>query len=98
MNKVTISVDDKFTKRYPKDFCARVTITLNDGSKLTHEVSNYPGMPSHPFSWKDSVDKFDLLTEGNISHSLSTDLKQIVKELENHSTKDLFAILSKVGK
>ncbi|OYR20902.1 MmgE/PrpD family protein [Brucella thiophenivorans] len=97
LNRVTISVDDDFTKRYPKDFCARVNITLNDGSKVTHEVSNYPGMPSHPFTWQDSVDKFDMLTEGNISSSLSTDVKQIVKELENHTTKDLFAILSKVG-
>lgn len=96
LKKVTVAVDDEFTKRYPKNFYARVTIFLDDGSKLVHEVSNYPGMPSHPFTWQDSADKFDMLTEGNISSSLATDLKQIVKELENHSTRDLFNILSKI--
>lgn len=98
LSKVSIAVDNEFTRRYPKDFCARVTITLNNGSKVTHEVSNYPGMPSHPFTWQDSVDKFDILTEGNISVPLATDLKQFVKELESHSTKDLFTILSNIGK
>lgn len=96
LKKVSVSVNDEFTKRYPKDFCARVTVTLSDASQLTHEVSNYPGMPSHPFSWQDSVDKFDMLTEGKISPSLATDLQQLVKELENHATRDLFKILNKL--
>lgn len=96
MNKVTIKADADFTKRYPKDFCARITITQANGQTTTHEVSNYPGMPSRPFTWDDSVAKFDQLTKGYIAPDLAEKLKAVVKDIENHTTKDLFDILSAI--
>lgn len=96
LKKVCIKVDQDFTKRYPKDFCARIIIKLNNGDSISHEVSKYPGMPSDPFTWEDAVDKFDKLTEGYIDQNLAKDLKNLVKEIESHNTNDLMSILNKI--
>ncbi|WP_392561471.1 MmgE/PrpD family protein [Orbus sturtevantii] len=96
LKKVVVKVDDNFTKRYPAEFCSRITIRLTDGSSQTHEINSYPGMPSHPFTWDDSVDKFDRITKGFIEPALATDLKALVKEIYLHNTADLFKILSAI--
>lgn len=96
LKKVVVKADDEYTKRYPVEFCARITIKMVDGSTMTHEVSSYPGMPSHPFTWDDSVDKFDRITKGYIDPALATDLKALVKDIQSHSTTDLFNILSAI--
>jgi len=96
MNTVTIKANKEFTERYPKDFCAKITITTKDKQTFTHEVSNYPGMPSRPFTWDDVVDKFDRLTEGYIDKDTSSKLKALVKDIENHTTKELVDILSSI--
>jgi len=97
LKKVQIQVDAEFTKRYPKDFCARIKITLHDGSSFSHEVSQYPGMPSDPFTWDDAVEKFDRLTAGYIDPKLAHDLKVLVKDIEHNNTSGLFQILNKIG-
>lgn len=96
LKKVQIKADDKFTKLYPKDFCSRITIRTTDGQTVSHEIKNYPGMPSNPFTWDDAVSKFDELTDGYIDKNLATDLKALVKEMESHSTADLFKILTAI--
>ncbi|MDM8214026.1 MmgE/PrpD family protein [Enterococcus hirae] len=97
MKKVTIKPDDEFTKRYPKDFCSRITITTTDGKSLTHEISSYPGMPSHPFTWEDAVDKFDRLTRDVLTPEQSAKIKMIVKDLEHHTTRELFSVLAQIS-
>lgn len=96
MNTVSIKANKEFTERYPKDFCARITITTKDNQTVTHEVSNYPGMPSRPFTWEDAVDKFDRLTDGYIDTNSAEKLKDLVKNIENHTTKELFDILANI--
>lgn len=96
LKKVRVEVDPEFTKRYPVDFCARIAVHFVDGTSIQHEVSKYPGMPSAPFSWDDSVQKFDLLTDGYIDRSLADELKTWVKSIESNHTDDLFNILSRV--
>lgn len=96
LKKVIVRPDDSFTHRYPKEFCARIIVTQKNGSQCEHEVSNYPGMPSRPFSWDDSVDKFDRLTKGFMPDGLSNDIKSLVKDIENHKTSDLMNLLAKV--
>lgn len=96
LKKVGIKADETFTKRYPTEFCARITITMNDGTTMQHEVKDYPGMPCHPFTWEDAVDKFDRITKGYISTDLSDKLKAVVKDLPNHTTQDLVDILTAI--
>jgi 2-methylcitrate dehydratase len=59
--KVSARPNASYTAQYPRRMPAKITVRLNDGTMLAHEVQDYPGMPSHPFTWNDAVDKFDRL-------------------------------------
>ena len=60
---------------------ARVVVKLKDGSSLTHEVQDYPGLSSRPFTWQNSVDKFDELVEGRVDPALAGAIKDAVNSL-----------------
>jgi 2-methylcitrate dehydratase len=47
---------------------SRVTVRLKDGAVRRHTVQGFPGLPSHPFTWQDAVDKFDHLVDGRLVH------------------------------
>lgn len=96
LKKVVVKANSDYTKRYPAEFCTKITIELNTGGELTHEVTFYPGMPSHPFTWNDCVEKFDKLTHGYIDSALANELKDLVKNIQDHTVTDLFEILSKI--
>jgi len=59
-------------------------------------VQDYPGMPSHPFTWDDEVGKFDQLVAGRIDTDLATQIKDAVCSLENIQVKDLMTLLARV--
>src|ERR1700741_2007548 len=51
-------------------------VRIKDGTTFEHEVQDYPGLPCHPFTWEDSVEKFDQLVTGRIDGYLSTVLNR----------------------
>ena len=69
---------------------------MENGTTFEHEVKDFPGLPSHPFTWKDSVEKFDRLVAGRIDGSLSEDIKDAVRSLESIQVKDLTKLLNHV--
>jgi len=75
---------------------AKITIRLKDGTTFSHVVQDYPGMPSHPFTWDDVVAKFDQLVAGRIDTDLATQIKDAVRSVENIQVKDLMALLARV--
>lgn len=77
-----------------KIFVHVLPITQMNGTVTTYEVSNYPGMPCWPFTWEESVDKFDCLTKGYINPVLAEKLTKVVKDIEIRSIKDLVDILT----
>lgn len=94
MQKVTVEANEEFTKRYPTEFCAKMTLTLEDGTSVTHEVKDYPGMPCRPFTWEDAVDKFDRMTTGYITSAQQTQIKDIVRTLETRQVRELMDVLN----
>jgi 2-methylcitrate dehydratase len=75
---------------------ARITVRLQDGTVIEHEVQDYPGLASHPFAWEDSVAKFDRLAAGRADESLSREIKDAVRSLESTQAKDLMQLLGRV--
>ena len=59
-------------------------------------MKDYPGLASHPFTWEDSVEKFDQLVTGRIDSSLSEDIKDAVRSLESIQVKNLTKLLNHV--
>jgi hypothetical protein len=54
---------------------AKIVVRLQDGTTYDHEVQDYPGLASYPFSWEDAVEKFEI--------------KEAVHALEGILVKDL---------
>jgi 2-methylcitrate dehydratase len=75
---------------------AKITIRLQDGNVIEHEVQDYPGLASHPFTWEDSVEKFDRLVAGRVGEGLSGEIKDAVRSLENIQVRDLTKLLGSV--
>jgi 2-methylcitrate dehydratase len=96
LQKVTVRPDAGFTARYPGDVPSRVTVRLNDGKSYSHEVKNYPGFPTWPFTWDEIVAKFDKLLAGRASDALATEIKAAVRSLETIQVKDLTKLLGDV--
>ena len=68
--KVSVKPDESFTARFPAEFPSRITVRLKNGQSFSHEVSNYPGFPTRPFSWEEISAKFDKLAAGHVGGQL----------------------------
>jgi 2-methylcitrate dehydratase len=96
LKKVSVRPDHVFTELYPAKMPAKITVRLQDGSVIEHEVQDFPGMPSDPFTWEDSVEKFDRLVAGRADESVSREIKDAVRSLESIRVKDLMQLLGRV--
>ena len=94
LKKVSIRPNDEFTAQYPRKMPARITIGLQDGTVIKHQVQDYPGLASHPFTWEESVKKFDTLAAGRVDAGLSREIKDAVLSLESIQVRDLVNLLS----
>jgi 2-methylcitrate dehydratase len=75
---------------------AKITVRLQDGKVIEHEVQDYPGLASHPFTWEDVVEKFDRLVAGRIDEGLSREIKDAVHSVEKIQVRDLMKLLGSV--
>ena len=96
LKKVSVRPDQDFTDQYPAKMPAKVTVRLQDGRVIEHEVRDFPGLASRPFTWEDSVEKFDRLAAGRFDEGLSREIKDAVRSLENILVADLMALLGRV--
>jgi 2-methylcitrate dehydratase len=96
LKKVSARPNAAYTAQYPRSMPAKITVRLNDGTMLEHEVQDYPGMPSRPFTWSDAVEKFDQLTADRIDGGLATEIKNAVRSLEQIEVSDLMALLAPI--
>jgi 2-methylcitrate dehydratase len=93
LKKVSVRPNREYTDEYPGKMPARITVRLQDGKVIEHEVQDYPGLASDPFTWKDSVEKFDRLVTGRVDEVLSGEIKDAVQSVENIQVKDLMKLL-----
>jgi 2-methylcitrate dehydratase len=97
LSKVSVRPNHEYTEQYPKKMPAKITVRLQDGKVIQHEVQDYPGLASDPFTWEDAVQKFDALVAGRIDNSLSGEIKNAVRSVENIRVRDLMSLLGHVG-
>jgi 2-methylcitrate dehydratase len=69
---------------------------MQDGKVIEHEVQDYPGLASDPFTWEDSVEKFDRLVAGRAGEGLCREIKDAVRSIENIQVRDLIKLLGDV--
>jgi len=95
--KVSVRPDKSLTASYPAQFLSRVTVQLKSGQSFSHEVSDYPGFPTRPFTWEEISAKFDKLVTGHVGAQLSRDIKDAVRSLEYIQVSDLTKLLRELN-
>jgi len=75
MKRINIKVDNELDKLYPQGVPTRITITLDDGSKISEELIYPKGHYKNPLTKEELNDKFLVLVEPL--------LKENAKELLN---------------
>src|SRR5271168_2084051 len=96
LKKVSVRPNHEYTELYPGKMPAKITVRLQDGKVIEHDVQDYPGLASHPFTWEDAVQKFDRLVAGHIDEGLSREIKDAVHSVENIQVRDLMKLLCTV--
>jgi 2-methylcitrate dehydratase len=96
LKKVSVRPDRDYTDLYPAKMPAKITVRLQDGTVIEHEVQDYPGLASRPFTWEESVEKFDRLVAGRADESVSREIKDAVRSIEGIQVKDLMQVLARV--
>jgi 2-methylcitrate dehydratase len=75
---------------------AKIVVRLQDGQIIEHEVQDYPGLASRPFTWEDVVQKFDALVAGRVDGGLSGEIKDAAQSVEDIQVRDLMKLLASV--
>jgi 2-methylcitrate dehydratase len=96
LKKVSVRPNHEYTDQYPKKMPAKIRIKLKDGKTIDHEVQDYPGLASHPFTWEESVDKFDKLVSRRLDQGLRGEIKDAVYSIESIQVKDLMKLLGHI--
>jgi 2-methylcitrate dehydratase PrpD len=92
-NRLSTFVDFRgFTVRYPAELPSRVTVQLQNGESFTHEISDFAGAPTQPFTWEEIEAKFDKLTAGNATEESRQKVKSAVRSLEDIQVSDLLSL------
>src|ERR1700683_2343083 len=96
LKKVSVRPNQEYTAEYPAKMPAKITVRLVDGKIIEHEVQAYPGLESEPFTWEESVEKFDRLVAGRADEALCGEIKDAVRSVENIQVRDLTRLLGAV--
>jgi 2-methylcitrate dehydratase len=96
LKKVSVRPNHEYTDEYPEKMPAKITVRLQDGKMIEHEVQDYPGLASRPFTWEESVEKFDRLVAGRADDALSREIRDAVSSVESIQVRDLMKLLSGV--
>jgi 2-methylcitrate dehydratase len=73
-----------------------VTVRLKSGQSFTHEISDYAGAPTRPFTWEEVEAKFDKLAAGHANEKSREKIKNAVRSLEDIQVSDLTKVVSAV--
>jgi 2-methylcitrate dehydratase len=71
-----------------------VTVRLKSGTSFTQKISDFPGAPARPFTWKEIDAKFDKMVAARIDDGLSQKIKDAVSSLENIRVRELMKLLA----
>jgi 2-methylcitrate dehydratase len=96
LKKVSVRPNQEYTRQYPKKMPSKIIVRLQDGTVIEHEVQDYPGLASHPFTWEDAIHKFDALVAGRVDEGLSGEIKDAVRSVEDIQVGDLMKLLGSV--
>ncbi|HEU4563256.1 MAG TPA: MmgE/PrpD family protein [Gemmatimonadaceae bacterium] len=97
LRRVVVRPDAAFSRRFPAEMPARVTIALADGRVLARELPDYAGFHTRPAGWAGAREKFMALGSGRAPASLLEEIAAAVAALEGIRVAELTALLGRAG-
>ena len=97
VSRTTVVEDPKLTAGYPAGIPNRVTVTLDDGTKLVEEVAFPPGHDKNPLTDDQLADKFHGLVDPVLGREQAQAIWDRVLRLEDDPTPHSVLKLIKVG-
>jgi 2-methylcitrate dehydratase len=96
IQKISVQAGEEYSRRFPGEMPARVSISLRDGRSVEREVLAYPGSGAKPMSWDAAYAKFERLTSPFTSELERAEISNAIAHLENVKIADLMAKLSRI--
>ena len=84
----------EFEKMFPAKQPSKVVITTNDGSEHSEYLEYPKGDPREPMTMEDLVNKFNSLTGDKFKEDELNDLKELIFNCDNLSTRDFMTQLA----
>jgi 2-methylcitrate dehydratase len=97
LKRVQVKPDPAFSARYPRETPSRVTVSMAGGQSSSHEVRDYPGFATRPFTWDEVGAKFDNLVGDHVDAGLRREIKAAVRALESIPVSELTNLLGRVN-
>lgn len=97
LQRVEIRPASDLTERFPAEHPCRLHLHLKNGAKVATEKSDYHGFLTWPMSWQDALEKFERLVGGRFDPELMTEIAETVAVLDTLETRQLTALLARVG-
>lgn len=96
LQKVMVSPDAGFSKRFPSEMPSAVEVELDDSTRLSATAAVYHGFHSQPFDWDAALEKFNRLATPFAGNKLRDRIAETVQRLDDHPIQDLTQLLAQV--
>ncbi|GAB7017175.1 MmgE/PrpD family protein [Halostagnicola bangensis] len=92
---VDVSEDRDLTDRFEDgEMPAVIDVAMDDGTTYRVEKEAFRGHPLDPLGWDDLEEKFDAITDGNLTDERRDDLVETIETLESRDVSELTALLA----
>jgi 2-methylcitrate dehydratase len=98
LRKIEVDEKPEYSAVFPDEMSCRVTIHLENGANHTVEKHDYEGFHTRPPTWSTVTDKFEALSKSLTTPKQREDIVTVVRNLEEHSTRNLTDLLGRVNK
>jgi 2-methylcitrate dehydratase len=96
LQRVVVSPDEPFSRRFPAEMPCRVRVGLRDGRALSADRADYPGFHVRDRTWDAARWKFERLSAPYTSPSLRERIAAAVADLERVRVTELTGLLGAV--
>jgi hypothetical protein len=96
LKKVCVQAKHEYTNEYSGKMPATITLRFQDGQVIKHGVQGYPGLASHPVTWKKSVETSNRLVAGRADDILCRAIKDAIRSLDSIPVRELMQLIGRV--
>lgn len=93
LRRVEVRPSQAYSERFPEEMACNLTLHLGNGVQRQIAKLDYQGFTTRPFEWDDVVEKFERLSEAELSARRRQSIQAAVQDLENVSATELMRLL-----